>query len=745
MDDPDGVVTQDCLNMYPLDRDETDWWNSPIDPDYPGRFFVNPECRGETGETDQTGRPMLNDGEVGLDNGYINVGRYHLPNIQCEHCVLQMKYYAYVGCHHPGYHEFEPEWPGDCAPDKEDWLPHKNPGCSDEGQKWGNVFFGCSDITLVADGETSSTAPAAPTPDPEPEPTSEPTPEPTPESTPEQTPEPTSEPTPGSTPESTPQTTPEPTPEATPEPTPESTPEPTREPEPTVEPTAEPEQPVAAPVYEMPVSMPVEEGYSYVGCFADSKDDRVFEYMKTSLTMTTAVCLEYCLDRRATYMATQYGIECWCSVDAEVEYDRHSDGVCNHECGGDAADICGGFDAFDLYKITEPTEPTGDEYVGCFADDREDRLLGDEIKLQADMTQGACRTYCEERDAYFYATQYGDECWCGISEDEEDYKRHGRGSCLAGCSGDPTVACGGVDAFNLFKFDGVAEPVAPTPGPGAAPTPEPVVEPTPEPVVEPTPEPVVEPTPGPVVAPTPEPVVAPTPGPVAAPTPGPVVEPTPGPVVAPTPGPVVEPTPGPVVAPTPGPVVAPTPEPVAAPTPTNDCMVVIIEAEDLPVNGDWRIVQDNAASGGAYITWEGLSEAQNNSDPADGDIISTSVQIPTAGTYSFKWAMRQPDGVESDKANDSWLNFPDADRFGPAGTSKSYGTFVKVYGNAADGVFKYQGTAEEENGDHTQIAIEFAAAGEYEMEIGGRSHGHQIDQIVLFGDSLKVDDAVAGC
>ncbi|CAB1102025.1 unnamed protein product [Ectocarpus sp. CCAP 1310/34] len=149
MDDPDGVVTQDCLNMYPLDRDETDWWNSPIDPDYPGRFFVNPECRGETGETDQTGRPMLNDGEVGLDNGYINVGRYHLPNIQCEHCVLQMKYYAYVGCHHPGYHEFEPEWPGDCAPDKEDWLPHKNPGCSDEGQKWGNVFFGCSDITLA--------------------------------------------------------------------------------------------------------------------------------------------------------------------------------------------------------------------------------------------------------------------------------------------------------------------------------------------------------------------------------------------------------------------------------------------------------------------------------------------------------------------------------------------------------------------------------------------------------------------
>ncbi|CAN0398923.1 unnamed protein product, partial [Ectocarpus sp. 12 AP-2014] len=59
MDDPDGVVTQDCLNMHPLDRDETDWWNSPIDQDYPGRFFVNPDCRGENDETDQSGRPVL--------------------------------------------------------------------------------------------------------------------------------------------------------------------------------------------------------------------------------------------------------------------------------------------------------------------------------------------------------------------------------------------------------------------------------------------------------------------------------------------------------------------------------------------------------------------------------------------------------------------------------------------------------------------------------------------------------------
>ena len=39
LDDPDGVVTQECLNMNPLTRAEGDNENSPIDPDYSGRYY----------------------------------------------------------------------------------------------------------------------------------------------------------------------------------------------------------------------------------------------------------------------------------------------------------------------------------------------------------------------------------------------------------------------------------------------------------------------------------------------------------------------------------------------------------------------------------------------------------------------------------------------------------------------------------------------------------------------------------
>lgn len=47
MDDPNGVVTQSCLNKHPLDRAEDDSFNSPVDPAYPGRYYIDPPCRFE--------------------------------------------------------------------------------------------------------------------------------------------------------------------------------------------------------------------------------------------------------------------------------------------------------------------------------------------------------------------------------------------------------------------------------------------------------------------------------------------------------------------------------------------------------------------------------------------------------------------------------------------------------------------------------------------------------------------------
>ena len=71
--------------MHPLTRAEGDGENnSPIDPNYPGRYYVDPPCRED--ETEQT-----YDWRAG--GGYQMLMKYQLPDdLVCEHCVLQTWY-----------------------------------------------------------------------------------------------------------------------------------------------------------------------------------------------------------------------------------------------------------------------------------------------------------------------------------------------------------------------------------------------------------------------------------------------------------------------------------------------------------------------------------------------------------------------------------------------------------------------------------------------------------------------------
>lgn len=87
----DSPVTQGCFNKYPLDRAEDDGDASPIDPNHPGRYYVDPPCR--AAETDQS-KPD------GTDSGDVVTARYQLPRgLTCERCTIQMVYceFCYLG------------------------------------------------------------------------------------------------------------------------------------------------------------------------------------------------------------------------------------------------------------------------------------------------------------------------------------------------------------------------------------------------------------------------------------------------------------------------------------------------------------------------------------------------------------------------------------------------------------------------------------------------------------------------
>ena len=82
--DPGGVATQECFNKYPLTRADGDDDNSPIDPDYPGRYYVDPPCRQEETKYER---------HIKSEGGYVMKMKYKLPeDLVCGHCVLQTWY-----------------------------------------------------------------------------------------------------------------------------------------------------------------------------------------------------------------------------------------------------------------------------------------------------------------------------------------------------------------------------------------------------------------------------------------------------------------------------------------------------------------------------------------------------------------------------------------------------------------------------------------------------------------------------
>lgn len=64
----------------------------------------------------------------------------------------------------------------------------------------------------------------------------------------------------------------------------------------------------------------------------------------------------------------------------------------------------------DLFKLwqpeerEEPEEPEEPEYVGCYNDNKEDRVLSHMVTIPG-MTTAVCREHCSDKDTLYYATQ----------------------------------------------------------------------------------------------------------------------------------------------------------------------------------------------------------------------------------------------------------------------------------------------------------------------------------------------------
>ncbi|CAM9165509.1 unnamed protein product [Scytosiphon promiscuus] len=184
---------------------------------------------------------------------------------------------------------------------------------------------------------------------------------------------------------------------------------------------------------------------SFLGCFSDPADSRVFLEADSSASssMTAELCSGLCAE--FPFYGTQYAIECWCG--SNIDYDANGAGVCDMVCGGASDDeVCGGVYAMSIYETADPTEPT---YLGCWSDPRGvTRVMSNLVASTEDMTTEVCAELCAT--STFFGTQYGVECWCGDAS--TDFEANGGAVCDYDCAGDASEACGGFEAISVYEL-----------------------------------------------------------------------------------------------------------------------------------------------------------------------------------------------------------------------------------------------------------------------------------------------------
>ena len=155
--------------------------------------------------------------------------------------------------------------------------------------------------------------------------------------------------------------------------------------------------------------------------------------------------------------------------------------------------------------------------------------------------------------------------------------------------------------------------------------------------------------------------------------------------------------------------------------------LLVFEAEQMELKGQWKLGEDKAkASGGKYIYFDGPNAYKEvNMD----NHLSYTFTITDPGDYTVKWMMRQPEGERgTDKGNDAYLYFSGDVAYVK---DKKMTHYEKFYSRSSDD-FVLHGVAEVHDLGHGWMTAKFPAAGEYTLNIVGRSHGLQIDRLILF-------------
>ncbi len=161
--------------------------------------------------------------------------------------------------------------------------------------------------------------------------------------------------------------------------------------------------------------------------------------------------------------------------------------------------------------------------------------------------------------------------------------------------------------------------------------------------------------------------------------------------------------------------------------------LVVIEAESMPVVGQWELRSEVAGfKGTGYLHWTGPIRLAPNA-AVDRDAITYHFKIENAGNYEFRFRSYIAGGDSALDSNDSWVRFPTGENIdGELELDGWTKAFQNQFGQWSWGA----NTEDHVNGGSSQLRQYFSAGVHY-LQISGRSTDHAVDRMILFNADLQ--------
>ncbi|KAF8961438.1 WSC domain-containing protein [Flammula alnicola] len=212
-------------------------------------------------------------------------------------------------------------------------------------------------------------------------------------------------------------------------------------------------------------------GWVSLGCYTDSTASRTLKtasYTDVN-NMTIESCLAFCTPNGYQFAGVEYSRECYCDNVIESPGAPTTDG-CNMPCTGNAAEICGGANAINIFNNTTVSTPPPPppatikqtagtyQYKGCFEDgvSGAPRDLLNRITLPGGVTAESCTAACQAAGFPLAGLEYAQECWCDtymplvIPAPDSD--------CNSPCLADPTELCGAGNRLAVYQDTSATAP-----------------------------------------------------------------------------------------------------------------------------------------------------------------------------------------------------------------------------------------------------------------------------------------------